>query len=92
MAYPAEFRRDVVAVAREKQASMVQIAKDFGISDSCLQRWVRQADIDEGYRGGVSTTEAAEMTRATQAQPPAGDGERGPPPCGDLPRPVADPK
>jgi len=60
MAYPAELRRDVVAVARQKQAPMGQIAKDFGISDSCLHRWVRQADIDEGYRGGVSTTEAAE--------------------------------
>jgi len=61
MAYPAEFRRDVVAVARRQQAPKDQIAKDFGISESCLHRWVRQADVDEGYRGGVSTAEAAEM-------------------------------
>lgn len=60
-AFPMEFRRDVVAVARRKEASMSKIAKDFGISESCLHRWVKQADIDEGYLGGVSTAEAAEM-------------------------------
>jgi transposase len=40
-AFPMEFRRDVVAVARRKQAPMSQIAKDFGISESCLHRWVK---------------------------------------------------
>ena len=29
--YPPEFRRDVVAVARKREASLNQIAKDFGI-------------------------------------------------------------
>ena len=32
-AFPSEFRRDVVAVARRKQAPMSQIARDFGISE-----------------------------------------------------------
>jgi transposase len=31
-AFPAEFRRDVVAVARKGEASLAQIAQDFGIS------------------------------------------------------------
>jgi len=30
--YPVEFRRDVVAVARKREAPLSQIAKDFGIS------------------------------------------------------------
>lgn len=34
--YPAEFRRDVVAVARQG-GSIAQIAKDFGITESCLR-------------------------------------------------------
>jgi hypothetical protein len=38
-AFPIEFRRDVVAVARKGQAPPSQIAKDFGISESCLHRW-----------------------------------------------------
>jgi transposase len=40
-AFPMEFRRDVVASARRKQAPVSQIAKDFGISESCLHRWVK---------------------------------------------------
>ena len=31
-AFPIEFRRDVVAVARKGEALLSQIAKDFGIS------------------------------------------------------------
>jgi len=36
--FPEEFRRDAVAVARKGQAPVAQIAKDFGISESCLHR------------------------------------------------------
>jgi transposase len=48
-AFPAEFRRDVVAVARGKEAPISQIARDFGISESCLHRWVKAAHV-EGHR------------------------------------------
>lgn len=37
-AFPIEFRRDVVAVARRGEAPIARIAKDFGVSESCLQR------------------------------------------------------
>jgi transposase len=36
--HPKEFRDDVVAVARKGEASVAQVAKDFGISESCLHR------------------------------------------------------
>ena len=35
--HPREFRDDVVAVARKGEAPIAQIAKDFGISESCLR-------------------------------------------------------
>ena len=60
-AYPLEFRRDVIAVARRREAPLAQIAKDFGISETCLQRWLRLADIEDGNRPGVSQTENAEL-------------------------------
>jgi transposase len=60
-AFPPEFRRDVVAVARRREASLAQIAKDFGISESCLHRWVQMADVDDGIRPGVSSAESAEL-------------------------------
>ena len=34
-AFPVEFRREVVAVARKGGAPLTQIAKDFGISEAC---------------------------------------------------------
>jgi transposase len=58
---PVEFRRDVVAVARKGQAPLSQIAKDFGISESCLHRWLKLADIEEGTRPGVTASESAEL-------------------------------
>jgi len=60
-AFPVEFRRDVVAVARKSDASIAQVAKDFGISESCLQRWLKQADIEDGVRPGVTVSESAEL-------------------------------
>jgi transposase len=60
-AFPLEFRRDVVAVARKGEAPLSQIAKDFGISESCLHRWLKIADIDDGVRPGVTSSESAEL-------------------------------
>jgi transposase len=63
-AFPEEFRRDVVAVARKREATLTQIAKDFGISEACLHRWLKQADVEDGVRPGVTTAEAAELRDA----------------------------
>jgi transposase len=60
-AFPLEFRRDVVAVARKGEAPLSQVARDFGISESCLHRWLKLADIDDGVRPGVTSSESAEL-------------------------------
>lgn len=43
-----EFRRRAVGLAREGLKPVAQIAKDFGVSESGLRRWVAQADVDVG--------------------------------------------
>lgn len=58
-AFPEEFRR--VAVARPREAPMSRIAKDFGISESCLARWVKRAEIEDGQREGLTLAEEAEI-------------------------------
>lgn len=60
-AFPREFRDDVVAVARRGEAPVSQIAKDFGVSESCLHRWLQQADVEDGVRPGVTSAESAEL-------------------------------
>lgn len=61
--FPREFRDDVVAVARRREAGVTlkQVATDFGISETCLQNWLRQADVEVGNRPGVTATESAEL-------------------------------
>ncbi|MEO7259845.1 MAG: IS3 family transposase [Jatrophihabitantaceae bacterium] len=59
--FPAEFRRDVVAVARKGEAPLNQIAKDFGISEATLHNWLKRADIDDGVRPGLTAAESAEI-------------------------------
>src|SRR4051812_6163335 len=43
-AFPNEFREDVIRLFKESDASVAQVAKDFGISPSWLKRWLT---IDE---------------------------------------------
>ena len=59
--FPREFREDVVRVARSSDASVAQVAKDFGVSESCLHRWLKLADVDDGVRPGVTSQESAEL-------------------------------
>lgn len=58
--FPQEFRDDVVAVARKNEVPLNQVAKDFGISVSCLAGWLKRADIQDGARPGVTVAEQAE--------------------------------
>jgi transposase len=61
--HPPEFRRRAVELAREGGKPLVEIAKDLGISDSCLRNWRQQADVDEGHREGLTSSEKEELTR-----------------------------
>jgi transposase len=47
---PPEFRRRAVELARLHEKPIAQIARDLGVSESCLRRWMDQADVDEGLK------------------------------------------
>jgi transposase len=61
--HPPEFRRRAVELARLREKPVVEIARDLGISDSCLRNWMAQADVDDGSRPGLSSDERAELVR-----------------------------
>ena len=65
-AYPQEFRDDVVRVARSRGpgVTLEQIARDFGVHPITLSKWLRQADIDDGARPGVTRGESTELAEA----------------------------
>ena len=56
-----EFPRRAVELARLREKPIAQIAKDLGIAESGLRRWMAQADIDEGHKPGLSSDEHAEL-------------------------------
>ena len=62
--HPKEFRDDVVAVARKGEAPIAKLAADFGISESCLRNWMRQADVEDGVRPGTTAAENSELKEA----------------------------
>jgi transposase len=60
-AKPPEFRRRAVALARQGEQPVARIAKDLGISESCLRRWMGVDDVDAGRKDGTTSTERAEL-------------------------------
>lgn len=61
--FPPEFKADVVRVARRGDLSIAEVAADFDISVQSVQRWKRQADVDEGIKDGLTSTEQADAVR-----------------------------
>jgi transposase len=61
--FPAEFKCDVVTVARRGDLSVAEVAADFDVSVESVRRWMRQADIDDGVKDGLTTAEQSELVQ-----------------------------
>lgn len=59
--HPKEFRNDVVAIARRGDAPIKQVAKNFGIGESCLPNWIHAADVEDGAKPGMIASESIEL-------------------------------
>ena len=53
---------DVIGVARDREPAvrLIDIAKDFRISGSCLNNWLRDADVEGGIKPGMASDDRAE--------------------------------
>jgi transposase len=61
--YPSEFKSEAIRMVRSSGKSVSQIAKELGISGNSLRNWVRQAEIDESNKEGLTTDEREELKR-----------------------------
>jgi len=59
--HPPEFRQRAVQLAREGAKPVAKIAKDLGISDSCLRNWMAQADADDNGGPRLTSEEKKEL-------------------------------
>ena len=65
--HPTEFRQRAVQLARTGDKPVAALARDLGISESCLRNWMAQSDADDGAESGRLTSaekkELAELRR-----------------------------
>jgi transposase-like protein len=60
--FPPEFKPDVVTVARRGERNINDVVSDFDIPPESVRRMMRQADIDDGVRDGLTTAEHLQPT------------------------------
>jgi transposase len=61
--YPPECRAEAVRLAREPGHSSREVARDLGIGNETLRRWVIQSEVDAGEAEGLTSDERAELAR-----------------------------
>lgn len=80
--YPEEFRRRAVELARQPDAKVAEVARDLGVAESGLRRWMAQADVDESKAEGLTTAEKRELvelrrrTRVLEMRTRSSNGRR----------------
>ena len=62
-AKPPEFRRRALDLVRLGEQPVAKIARDLGISESCLRRWMDQDEVDSGRKEGLTSEERVELVR-----------------------------
>lgn len=62
-AHPPEFRRRALDLVSQGNP-VGQIARDLGISDSCLRNWMSRDAIDSGRRPGLTSDDHRELVEA----------------------------
>jgi transposase-like protein len=52
-----QFKRDAVEMVVSSGRSIAEVAAELGVYDSTLGNWVRQRQVDDGDREGLTTGE-----------------------------------
>ena len=61
--YPPEFREEVVRLALTSGKSPGEIAKDVGVDEESLRKWIKQHQVDSGDAPGVASSERDELRK-----------------------------
>ena len=61
--YSPEFKAESGRIVREEKPSQGRVARDVGISETSISRWLKQANIDDGLGkpGELTTDEDKEL-------------------------------
>ena len=59
--FTPEFKRDLVDLVETTGQSIAEVAREYGLYDSTLGNWLRQARIDRGDAEGLTTDERSRL-------------------------------
>jgi transposase len=61
--FTPEFKAEIVELCRRGDRSIGQVARDFDLTETNVRTWVKQAEVDQGERPGLTTEERVELTK-----------------------------
>lgn len=61
--FSKEFKAEVVELVRQPGNTAASVARDLDLTETAVRAWVKQADIDDGHRDGLTTAEREELAR-----------------------------
>ena len=61
--FSKEFKAEVVELVRSSGRSVPDVCRDLDLSETAVRGWVRQAEVDDGHRDGLSTAEREELAK-----------------------------
>ena len=59
--FTPEFKAEIVERCRKGDRTIGQVARDFDLTETAVRQWVRQAQVDDGERPGLTTEERDEL-------------------------------
>jgi transposase len=61
--FTKEFKAEVVELVRQPANTAASVARDLDLTETAVRDWVKQADVDDGTRDGLTSSERAELAQ-----------------------------
>jgi transposase len=66
--FTPEFKAEIVELCQRGDRSVVQVARDFDLTETAVRAWVKQAELDAGTRTDGMTSGEREELAALRAE------------------------
>lgn len=61
--FTPEFKAEIVELCHRGDRSIGEVSRDFDLTETAVREWVKQDEIDNGDRPGLTSDEREELSR-----------------------------